>query len=57
MIGTIQHIHIDERVLVGADKIDWAALQPIGRLAGHSYARVTDLFELIRPPSEIKKSE
>ena len=57
VIGTIQHIHIDERVLVGADKIDWAALQPIGRLAGHSYARVTDLFELIRPPSEIKKSE
>jgi len=57
VIGTIQHIHIDPSVLIGEDKIDWAALQPIGRLAGHSYARVTDLFELIRPPSEINKSK
>ena len=57
VIGTILHIHIDQRVLIGEDKINWAELQPIGRLAGHSYARVTDLFEMVRPPSQIEKPE
>jgi flavin reductase (DIM6/NTAB) family NADH-FMN oxidoreductase RutF len=57
VIGTILHIHIDQRVLIGEDKINWAELKPIGRLAGHSYTRVTDLFEMVRPPSQIKKTE
>ncbi len=55
VIGTVQHIHIDERVLLAADKIDPLALQPIGKLAGNTYARVADLFELSRPETQIKK--
>jgi flavin reductase (DIM6/NTAB) family NADH-FMN oxidoreductase RutF len=54
VIGEIVHIHVDERVLLGEDKIDLAALKPIGRLAGSAYVRVTDLFEMLRPPSQIR---
>lgn len=55
VIGIVQHIHVDERVLIGADKIDPLALQPIGKLAGNTYAHVADLFEVSRPASQIKK--
>ena len=51
IIGTVVHIHIDERVLIGEDKIDLAKLTPIGRLAGNSYVRVTDIFDIERPPA------
>ena len=54
VIGTVLHIHIDKRVLIGEDKIDLSALKPVGRLAGNSYVRVTDVFELERPPAQIK---
>jgi flavin reductase (DIM6/NTAB) family NADH-FMN oxidoreductase RutF len=55
VIGEIIHLHVDERVLFGGDKIDLAALKPIGRLAGSAYVRVTDLFEMERPKSQISK--
>jgi flavin reductase (DIM6/NTAB) family NADH-FMN oxidoreductase RutF len=55
VIGEIIHLHVDERVLLGEDKIDLAALKPIGRLAGSAYARVTDLFEIERPKSQIPR--
>jgi len=55
VIGEIVHLHVDERVLFGGDKIDLAALKPIGRLAGSEYVRVTDLFEMERPKSQIPK--
>jgi len=55
VIGEIVHLHVDERVLFGGDKIDLAALRPIGRLAGSAYVRVTDLFEMERPSSQIAK--
>ena len=54
VIGTITHMHVDERVLSGADKINLDALKPVGRLAGNFYTRVTDLFELERPRPQIK---
>jgi len=54
VIGEIVHLHVDERVLLGEDKIDLAALRPIGRLAGSAYARVTDIFETERPKSQIR---
>ncbi|GAB4315289.1 MAG: flavin reductase family protein [Phototrophicales bacterium] len=54
VIGRVVHVHVDDSVLIGDDKIDLAQLQPIGRLAGTSYTRVTDLFDLVRPPSQIK---
>lgn len=54
VIGRIVHVHVDDSVLLGEDKINPHALQPIGRLAGTSYAHINDLFDLIRPPSKIK---
>jgi flavin reductase (DIM6/NTAB) family NADH-FMN oxidoreductase RutF len=55
VIGEIVHLHVDERVLFDEDKIDLAALKPIGRLAGSAYVRMTDLIEMERPPSQIPK--
>jgi flavin reductase (DIM6/NTAB) family NADH-FMN oxidoreductase RutF len=54
VIGTVVHIHVEEKVLVGEDKINLSALNPIGRLAGYFYVRVTDVFEMERPPSKIR---
>ncbi len=51
VIGTVVHMHIDEKLLIGEDKIDLVKLNPIGRLAGNSYVRVTDIFDLERPPA------
>jgi flavin reductase (DIM6/NTAB) family NADH-FMN oxidoreductase RutF len=55
VIGEIVHLHVDERVLFDEDKIDLAALKPVGRLAGSDYVRVTDLFKMERPESQIPK--
>jgi flavin reductase (DIM6/NTAB) family NADH-FMN oxidoreductase RutF len=55
VIGEIVHLHVDERVLFDEDKIDLAALKPVGRLAGSDYVRVTDLFKMERPKSKISK--
>lgn len=54
VIGRIVYIHVRDDLLVGGDKIDLPRLQPIGRLAGNAYCRVTDIFEMVRPPSSIK---
>jgi flavin reductase (DIM6/NTAB) family NADH-FMN oxidoreductase RutF len=54
VIGTIVHLHVDERVRLGEDKIDLSALRPIGRLTGSAYVRVTDVFEIERPRSQIQ---
>jgi flavin reductase (DIM6/NTAB) family NADH-FMN oxidoreductase RutF len=57
VIGRIVHIHIDETVLIGEDKIQLSAFKPVGRLSGSAYCRVTDIFELVRPPSQIRQKE
>ncbi|HSN77417.1 MAG TPA: flavin reductase family protein, partial [Anaerolineae bacterium] len=55
VIGRVLHIHVADELLLGADKIDIAALRPIGRLAGNGYCRVAPaMFELARPASQIK---
>jgi flavin reductase (DIM6/NTAB) family NADH-FMN oxidoreductase RutF len=51
VIGTITHIHTEERVMLGTDKINLMALRPIGRLMASGYCRVTDTIELERPKS------
>jgi flavin reductase (DIM6/NTAB) family NADH-FMN oxidoreductase RutF len=57
VVGRVLHIHVADELLVGGDKIDIAALQPIGRLAGHGYCRVAPaMFDLARPASQIKSS-
>jgi flavin reductase (DIM6/NTAB) family NADH-FMN oxidoreductase RutF len=54
VIGEVLHIHVDESVLLGGDKINLAALKPVGRLAGGGYVRVTDVFEMERPKTQIQ---
>lgn len=54
VLGRIVRIHVRDDVMLGEDKIDPKKLKPIGRLAGSGYCRVTDLFEMVRPPSQIK---
>lgn len=53
VIGTITHIHAEERVMLGLDKINLMALRPIGRLMGNEYCRVTDIIKLERPKNMI----
>lgn len=53
VIGKVLHIHVDDRVLIGEDKISLNHLRPIGRLAGSAYCRINDIFELARPPSQL----
>lgn len=57
VIGEVVQLHVDERVLLEGDKIDLDQLQPIGRLAGPGYCRVTDRFEMVRPPSQVPRRE
>lgn len=47
VFGEVQRIHLREDIYVGG-YVDLDALQPIARLAGNRYARVTDTFELAR---------
>lgn len=54
VIGEIVHIHIDDAVLISPDKINVEQLKPIGRLSGQAYCRITDIFEMVRPPPQIK---
>ncbi len=56
VLGRVLHIHVADDVLFDGDKIDLAKLKPIGRLAGASYCRVTDLFDMPRPPSQLARS-
>lgn len=53
VVGRVVHLHVDPSVLLDGDKIDLDRLQPIGRLSGAGYCRVTDRFEMKRPPSQI----
>ncbi|MBW4839234.1 MAG: flavin reductase family protein [Paenibacillaceae bacterium] len=48
LIGRVVRFHIDE-ALYESGRIDPHGLQPISRLAGNSYARLGDIFELERP--------
>ena len=47
IFGAVQMIHIDDAIYDG-NYVNLAAMQPIGRLAGSGYYRVTDLFEMVR---------
>jgi len=47
IFGTVLGIHVRDDIYLDGN-IDLAALQPIGRLAGNGYARMTDLFEIVR---------
>jgi flavin reductase (DIM6/NTAB) family NADH-FMN oxidoreductase RutF len=53
VIGRVMHLHVSDAVLFGGDKINLALLKPVGRLAGSGYCRITDTFEMVRPPSQV----
>ena len=52
VIGEIVHFHLRDDVYDPATgRIDMQRLKPVGRLAGHMYTHVHDLFEMKRPNS------
>ena len=53
VIGAITHIHVEDGVMLGQDKINLQALKPVGRLMASGYCRVTDIIELERPKNMI----
>jgi flavin reductase (DIM6/NTAB) family NADH-FMN oxidoreductase RutF len=53
VLGRIVHMHVDSSVLLQDDKIDLSVLRPIGRLSGAGYCRVTEIFQMPRPRSQL----
>jgi len=49
VFGRIEHIHVADELLIDGEKIDIVRLEPIGRLAGSGYARIRELFAMVRP--------
>ena len=47
VIGKVVLFHIDDEVYDDG-RINLDKLNPVGRLAGHSYSRTKDTFEIIR---------
>ncbi|MEM7335703.1 MAG: flavin reductase family protein [Chloroflexota bacterium] len=52
VVGKVIYMHVDDGILMDDYKINVNAYQPIGRLAGPQYARINDLFEIDRLPSQ-----
>ncbi len=49
ILGEVVHAHVDDDLLVDGT-LDVQRLDAVGRLAGGWYARLSDRFELERPP-------
>jgi flavin reductase (DIM6/NTAB) family NADH-FMN oxidoreductase RutF len=50
VLGEIVYFHIRDEVYdVTTGRIDMRRLRPVGRLAGHQYTHVHDIFEMKRP--------
>ena len=50
VIGQIVHLHVRDDVYDPASgRLDMHRLRPVGRLAGHLYTHVHDIFEMKRP--------
>ena len=54
VIGTIVLFHIDDSVYDNG-KINLKMLSPLGRLAGNSYSRNDDTFEIVRKVKPLNK--
>ena len=56
IFGQVERIHIRDDIY-DKGRVKLQALQPIGRLAGTGYTRVTDTFEMLRPspPKELAR--
>jgi flavin reductase (DIM6/NTAB) family NADH-FMN oxidoreductase RutF len=49
VLGEVVHVHVDDRVVNGAGKVDVAEVDTVGRLAGSWYDRVESRFRMERP--------
>ena len=47
VIGTVVLFHVDDSIYENG-RINLEKFKPIGRLAGSSYSRITDTFEIVR---------
>jgi hypothetical protein len=56
VIGTVLHMHFDDAIYREGNHIDLHAFHAVGRLAGPSYSRVNDFYDIKRLPPEIKRS-
>jgi flavin reductase (DIM6/NTAB) family NADH-FMN oxidoreductase RutF len=55
IMGEIVHLHVRDDVYDPATgRIDMHRLRPVGRLAGHLYTHVHDIFEMKRPAVDYK---
>jgi flavin reductase (DIM6/NTAB) family NADH-FMN oxidoreductase RutF len=55
VMGEIVHLHVRDDVYDPATgRIDMHRLRPVGRLAGHLYTHVHDIFEMKRPAADYK---
>lgn len=55
VIGEILHIHVHEGIINNKNHVDTKKLSPVARLAGPNYATLSEMIEVIRQPSKIKK--
>jgi len=49
VFGTVVRIHVDDRYITPAGKIDIARIRPIARLGYYDYTSVTEVFEMRDP--------
>jgi flavin reductase (DIM6/NTAB) family NADH-FMN oxidoreductase RutF len=55
VVGEIVHMHVRDDVFDPATgRLDMHRLKPVGRLAGHQYTHVHDIFEMKRPAAGYK---
>lgn len=55
IVGEIVHVHVRDDVYDPATgRLDMHRLKPVGRLAGHLYTHVHDIFEMRRPAVDYK---
>ena len=55
VIGQIVHLHVRDDVYDPASgRLDMHRLRPVGRLAGHLYTHVHEIFEMKRPAVDYK---
>jgi flavin reductase (DIM6/NTAB) family NADH-FMN oxidoreductase RutF len=55
IVGEIVHMHVRDDVYDPATgRLDMRRLKPVGRLAGHLYTHVHDIFEMKRPAADYR---
>jgi flavin reductase (DIM6/NTAB) family NADH-FMN oxidoreductase RutF len=53
VVGRVVMMHVADEILDERYRIDYGVYKPVGRLAGNSYCRVNDLFDLVRPAPKL----